>query len=530
MGQRVPDLPLMPSLQDGGPPLQIRSASQAPEQAKSVTLRLQEVRLAGMTAFTERDIRKQFSEYLGRDVTLDIAWVIAGRITERYRQAGFFLSHAYVPAQQVKDGIIEIRVVEGYIEEIQADEDIQRNSIAARWLEELRRARPLSAKKAESILLRLNDIPGVALRAVIEPLEQESAAKEGGVRMNLLQQKEGLRGQVGVDNNSSKFLGPYQSSAQLQYSIAPLHRTTLTGLTSLPTEELTHVALRHEMMVMPAGTVLVYGSRTHAQPGYTLAVQEIESDSMQLGLGFDYMWIRQRDENLLTRLALEARETRADILSNTPLTRDSVRALRATAQYDYIDRWQGMNALSATISQGLDILDASPAGDTNLSRAEATPDFTKLEMQLQHSQAFPADWGLGMVIGVSGQLASGPLYSSEEFGYGGLSFGRAYDDSEITGDHGLAVSGELRYLELAPRRGVKMTPYLFYDAGIVWNEDTGQDRRASGSSAGFGIYLGSEVGFHGNLGLAWPLSRDISTPIYGDSRDPRLIVGLNYRF
>jgi len=53
-----------------------------------------------------------------REVTLDIAWMIAGAVTERYRAAGYFLSRAYVPQQKILDGQLRIEVVEGYIAKV----------------------------------------------------------------------------------------------------------------------------------------------------------------------------------------------------------------------------------------------------------------------------------------------------------------------------------------------------------------------------------------------------------------------------
>ena len=59
---------------------------------------------------------------------------------------------------------------------------------------------------------------------------------------------------------------------------------------------------------------------------------------------------------------------------------------------------------------------------------------------------------------LSGQWASGPLYSSEEFGYGGKNFGRAYDQSELTGDHGVAASVEVDYAGWSAGRPMAFTP------------------------------------------------------------------------
>jgi hemolysin activation/secretion protein len=130
---------------------------------------------------------------------------------------------------------------------------------------------------------------------------------------------------------------------------------------------------------------------------------------------------------------------------------------------------------------------------------------------------------------VSGQIASKPLFSSEEFGYGGQDFGRAYDPSELVGDSGIKGSLEIRYLGLKPGFDVNLSPYAFYDIGKVWNEDTGGISE-SGSSAGFGVSISHSTGFSGNFGLAYPLTRKINTPIDGNPEGPRYLFQARYSF
>jgi hemolysin activation/secretion protein len=180
-----------------------------------------------------------------------------------------------------------------------------------------------------------------------------------------------------------------------------------------------------------------------------------------------------------------------------------------------------------TLSHGLPIFGASRQGALNLSRAQAAPDFHKAELSLTRQQALGTEWAL--VTSAAGQLASGALYSSEEFGYGGPAFGRAYDASEITGDHGIAGALEVRYLGLDIADAVRVVPYAFYDIGTIWNVDPGQEKQASGSSAGLGVRLDLSWGLSGNIGLAQPLTRAASAPLYGHGHVPRLLLEIHWR-
>lgn len=515
-----------PDLTPGRETPRVIPSDAAPPQSSQVRMVLQDISIEGMTAFHPEEVEDIYKPYLNKQITMDVLWLIAGQLTERYRQAGYFLSKVTVPEQEIADGRVKLRAVEGYIGEIAIDEELRRKSVIREWLERLETYRPLRAEQIESVMLRLNDLPGIALHAVLEPVPD--AENPGVVRLTLAR-KEATRmsGQLGIDNHGSRFLGPMQMLGQVQAVTLPQQRTTFTALTTLPTDELNYGSLKHEIPVIAGGTLELYGNYADAAPGYTLTSSEIRSKSRLLGAAFDYRAIRQRQENLNLRVAFEARDTDSDILG-TPLTRDSIRILRGGLMYEMLDGWNGINQMNVMFSQGLGVFGASKAGQLNLSRAEATPDFRKLELGLNRNQALGRDWSL--LATASAQLASGPLFSSEEFGYGGQALGRAYDYSEITGDHGIAATAEIRYTGLEAWNGVQAIPYAFYDIGLLWNDDADQDARASASSAGAGIRLQSEAGISAMVGIAFPLTREIANPLDGNGANPRYLMQLSYGF
>jgi hemolysin activation/secretion protein len=295
----------------------------------------------------------------------------------------------------------------------------------------------------------------------------------------------------------------------------------------LPADELKYAALRHQIPLAPDWNMQVSGSYVTAAPGASLEPNHIQSDSMELGMGISYQPIRQWQENLIFSMEFSGKNTNGDILDNNPLTRDRIRVARAKLNYDTADGWNGYNYLSLALNQGLGVLGASQEGDVNLSRAEATPDFTSLNASYTRQQGIYSDW---LAVGqLSAQAASAPLFSAEEFGYGGQGFGRAYDPSEITGDHGVAAALELRYVGLKNWREAQITPYAFYDIGKVWNEDRGSVPE-SAASVGLGARMSHSSGVSANLGLAWPLTRPAGTPLYGDGDSPRLLLQFGYGF
>ncbi len=505
----------------------ILPSAKAPEGAEKIRFKLRNVTVRNAENIPDVAIVDIYEPYIGHEVTLDLAWVWAGQITERYKNAGYFLSRAYVPQQSIEDGHLTLVAVAGYVHEIKTQGHGVESSLVQRWEEQVKAHKPLTSQQLESALLELNDMPGVKFRAVLEPTDDAQAA-EGAVNMRLIGSKKAASGYVRTNNYGSRFLGPYQLEGQVSASLLPMQQTTLSGLVSLPTDELKNASLSHSLALEPGWTVDGYVARTGAQPGYTLKDQEIKSTSYTVGFGTSYQWIRQRDFNLSSRLAFEGRRTDADILG-TALTRDDVRVARASLNIDGADGWNGYALANIAVTQGLSVFGSSKAGDLNLSREEAHPDFTKLNLTLSRIQGL--GYGFQILTSMDGQLASGPLYSSEEFGYGGQAFGRGYDASEFTGDHGVAGALELRYTDLPVYEEITFTPYGFYDIGTVWNFDATQQPRTSGSSAGVGLTLQHALGIRANLTVAKPLTHDAEAPIYTTSgKAPRYMFELGYNF
>lgn len=495
----------------------------APKGADNISFVLDEVRIEGVTAFSPDKLKPLYKDYLGHTITLDKVWLIAEKITEYYRNEGYFLSRAYVPAQEIEDGVIIIRVVEGYVGRIDWQEKTPDSAIIHSLTHEMLAQRPAKADVLESILLRLNDLPGKRFRAVVMP---EPEGNEGEVAIALVEEKQKGRGVVSVDNAGSRFLGPHQLTAFYEDSFLPMQRTLVGVSTTLPFDEMQYISLRHEVPLSSRLAADVSGSYIRAEPGSTLAANDIQSDSAELEMGFIWQPTRQWLENLSFGLHFMGRNTDSDILG-LPLTSDKVRALRANMAYDNADFWNGHSFWNITFSKGVKWFGSSEKGDLDLSRGDADPDFTKLELSYTRYQ--PVGDEVLLIGRLASQWSSSGLFSSEEFGFGGRIFGRAYDPSELTGDQGVALSLEGRYVQGPVVFNTQLTPFVYYDIGKVWNKDVSGD--FSASSIGGGVIATTYSGLSGTFTAAVPLTRKIDHPLYGMSRHaPRFMFDISYPF
>ncbi|MBP2650750.1 MAG: hxuB 1 [Firmicutes bacterium] len=83
---------------------------QAPNQNDSgARILVNDIRITGQKIYSVDRFRPIFNDNLGKELTLGQMEVVAKRISQYFHQRGYFLAKALIPAQTVKDGIMEIQ-------------------------------------------------------------------------------------------------------------------------------------------------------------------------------------------------------------------------------------------------------------------------------------------------------------------------------------------------------------------------------------------------------------------------------------
>src|SRR5258708_21785086 len=90
----------------------------APPGAEATRFRLSEIRLTGVTVYSEEALRPLYADLLGTEVSLAQMIDVANRLTARYRQDGYILSQIIVPEQQIENGIVSLVAVEGFVDKV----------------------------------------------------------------------------------------------------------------------------------------------------------------------------------------------------------------------------------------------------------------------------------------------------------------------------------------------------------------------------------------------------------------------------
>ncbi len=507
----------------------------APKGADKVKLVLRRVNVNGATKLANDEVEAAYQGMIGKKISLVDVFAIANKITRIYRDHGYLLSRAIVPQQQIKDGVVKIQVVEGFISgyAIQGKDFGARREIEA-FAKKMMSKGTLNAKDLERYLLLMNDLPGMSVRSVLAP----SKTVAGGADMILVVQQKKFQGLAAVDNFGNSYLGHERLTlgGQTNSLFGSSDQINGTVLWAPDHDELQYYSagLRHNVgnEGTKIGVNVSYAKTDPSLPNFLGGLLEPEGESVTVSFNALHPFIRSRDLNVNGGLIFDITSNKTDYAPGLSAieTDDDQRIIRANGQVTYLDSYAGYNAANAVISQGLEVFGSSEKGDSNLSRANGDPGFTKFNLDLSRLQRLYGPFtGL---LAMTGQYSADSLLSSEQFGLGGTEFGRGYDSSEITGDHGLAGKVELAY------NGQVQRPYLdnyqvytFYDLGAVWTRSPliGQDSKESLASAGVGTRLTFNPYVRGDAFIAKPLTHDI-TSRGDDSKDLRFKFALTSNF
>lgn len=466
---------------------------------------LKRVILEGATVFDVSDLADSYQPFLGRKVSEADLLEIVNNITDRYKEADFTLSRAILPPQDIENGTIHIRIVEGRIDEIAYAPVGARLHGAERLMAPVLAEAPLRLKTLERQLFLLSDTPGL----IVEDTALEEIGDVSG-RFKLTVYIESWRKhtELGVDNRGTDDVGPVQGYVSSSFNSVFNEGDTLAfSISSVPDsyKELGYSGVSYERPVGTKGARLgISASLSESRPGGARRSINTVSRTENYGANVSIVPLRSRETSLWLSGQLGLSDVmERDVFGTTYDDRIVTGSLVANLQHH--DKFKGSNYLTTRIRQGFDLFEASREGDSKLSRTDGSGEFTKLQVSYTRYQTLRNDFSLR--LSGAGQVSSRALLSSEEFFIGGTQFGRGYEGGALSGDEGIAGLAELRYdLELDRPILKHLQFYGFLDGGTVWNELNGTTTSNSLASAGGGVRVNLAKGFYAEFEAAQPLT------------------------
>jgi len=421
-----------------------------------------------------------------RMVQLDELRVLVDRINALYRARNLVTARAFLPPQEVVDGVVRIELIEARIDQVEVvDNRFTRDGYITRRLD-LAEGAFADPNALEAELATFNAQNDVQIRALLKPGTRPNTTR---YVLHTLEPRNQVLSAF-IDNAGRETIG--EERIGLTYT-----NNSLTG--------------RRDRL--SAGASFADG----ADAGFVVYSVPLTRHGTRAIIGFDYSQIVIVSGELAT-FDVSGRSTIASAFISRPLKvtrRWSLSGLTGIAFKDSstdfagVDRFESAARVFATgaefqwFGNGY-LLYARPQLNFGVKRFGGDSRFSTLNGEagavvnagLSHQLAFR----------FRGQLSdSSTLPSAEQFQLGGTSSVRGFPEGLLIGDEGYFVSAEYRYQGFSGGPNHRLQPFLFADHGGVFAAAGSPVHRRYLTSAGLGLACGLFDKVTANVQVGFPI-------------------------
>ncbi|MBK7000057.1 MAG: ShlB/FhaC/HecB family hemolysin secretion/activation protein [Rhodoferax sp.] len=512
-GSQLQQIPAAPILQRVIPKIDVQPTAAPPtKDADREKIVVQRLRVTGAKAYTEAELIAQTGFRPGSELSLSELRSMAAKIAVFYQRNGYFVAQAYLPAQDIQDGVVTIAVIDGQYGRVSLNNQSKvSDAVAYGLLSGIKSGDPVTAAPLENRLLLLSDLPGVKVQSTLVPGE---VAGTSDLIVGLTPGRS-VDGSIDADNAGNRYTGTNRIGATVNinepFGLGDV--ATVRAMTS--GNGLNYVRGSYQLQLGKARVGAAYSGLR-----YELG-QEFESlgangTAQVASLFGSYPLIRSRSSNLYAGLAWDAKTFQDKVDTTGTVLDKKANVLTMSLSGDYRARWGGGAFTSYSLALGAGEIDLqTPAmRAVDAVTAQSNGHFSKLEFQAARLQSITESVSLS--ANIHGQIASKNLDVSEKMELGGMYAVRAYPEGEAYGDEGYVLSLEARML--LPRSSGTWPGQLqligFVDTGSVTvnkNPWTVGPNRRTLSAAGVGINWSETNNFMVRAYYAFKLGDEAAT-------------------
>ena len=464
-------------------------------------IKLSTIKFSGQTLYTDAELEAQIQDLRKPEVTFADLQAMAQRITDLYHKGGYITAIAYLPAQNIVDGVVTIGILEGHYDQKSYENTSELVTGRADGLTHLaKKGRIIRLQDLDRTVLILNDIPGVRAHVYISPGSETGTAHT----TFKLTRTERSGGFLYVDNYGNRYTGRERIGGLYHWdNVGHVGDQLQIGyLRSFRGDDLGNYDIRYELPVSNYGTFGgIEFSRTNYELGENYRRINAYGTSSTWRIYSRTPWKRTQNNNLYFHFSYAHSNLtdRIDIFRTDAEKHGD--AIRFGLDGDY------RNSHSASTYKLMHTI-GHIGMDTDYSRNQdkyhTEGCYQKTTLDAYHIERLNDRWNLHASL--TAQIGWKNLDSSEKFYIGGYNAVRAYPQGETGGDSGILGSLEFRY-----RTG---NPHIqlagFYDFGYVRCQhealptDTSNSRTLAG--IGLGILWSSNGNSFARLDYAIPLT------------------------
>lgn len=465
---------------------QATGQEEAPESA--VKFVLNDIKIDGSEVLTKEEISGITSPYIGQEVTLQNLYDIVNALNDLYQQKGYLTCRAYLPPQTIKNGVVEIKIIEGKTGNVHiaGNETTREDYIAGRI--GLERGSISNINDLNDDLLLFNATNDVQLRITMH------AGEEPGTTDYVIAAYEPQKNYINVyvDNAGSESSGEWREGLFCTDRSLTGRRDMLT-MSGMRSDGTKSFSAMYSVPVGRSGTKLGLSYSTNSVHITDGELEDLDIKGHSNAYGVSLIQPLVVTENLRTEATLDYgyQNSQTDFLG-IHWVDDTVKSYTA-----------GFSMTNYGASSLIYQKHNFRIGDSeNIANEE--DNFTKYFFNGFWQKAYKA--GQMLSARLDAQWSGDDyLTSAEQFYIGGMYSVRGYEESYLGGDSGYSASIEYS----VPLDKARTTSaYCFFDYGAVYGDSAFDDHVLAGT--GIGIKSTIDRKIYTNLTLGVPLMRDIN--------------------
>ena len=436
--QQIPPAPVPPK---SVPRVEVTPATTQPVAApEDVKILVNSLRVTGAKAYSEAELLPLTGFTPRSELSLSDLRGMATRIADHYHRNGFFVAQAYLPAQEIKDGVVTIAVIDGQFGKVSLNNQTNlSDGLAYGLLGDLKAGDPVVAGSLEGPLLLLSDLPGLTVKSTLVP------GATPGTSDLIVDLTPGPRvsGSVDADNAGNRYTGENRIGATVNFN-EPLGLGDVASLRVMTSGDGLNYARGSYQMQFGKATAGVAYSALRYELGEEFESLQANGTARVASVYGSYPLIRSRNNNLYAGLALDAKTFRDKVDSTGAVSDKKAQVVSASLSGDHRDSLGGggLSAYSLTASVGNIDLQTPAVHAADAQTARTNGHFNKLAFSAMRLQNVTDS--VSLYASINGQVASKNLDASEKMGLGGMYAVRAYPQGEAFADEGYVVNLEAR--------------------------------------------------------------------------------------
>ncbi|MES3022117.1 MAG: ShlB/FhaC/HecB family hemolysin secretion/activation protein [Pseudomonadota bacterium] len=483
--QQIPPAPVIPK---AAPEVRIEQGKAPAAPDDKVKIRVNALLVTGARAYSAADLLVLTGFKPGSELSMAELLGMTAKIADRYHRAGYFLAQAYLPAQDIKDGVVTVAVSEGTYGKISVRNRAGvSNKLLDSQLAGLNTGDTVTRAPLDNRLLLLSDLPGVTISSTLVP---GASVGSSDLIVDVTPGRK-ISGNIEADNAGSRYTGQYRigSTVNLNQPLGLGDVATLRTLTS--GKGLNYARASYQLQLGKAKVGVAYSKLKYELIKEFTPLRAHGTADVASIYGA-YPLLRSRDTNLNAQLAYDDKSFH-DRLDLTGAVGDkSARVLMASLVGDHRDGIGGGGAsnFALTWSSGRLDLETPSLRTIDAATARSNGHYNKFGFSASRVQFLGERWSLSAAV--NGQIASNNLDVSEKMELGGMHAVRAYPEGEAYADQGYVMSLEARYLvpQFSPSQRSQLQALAFVDNGSVRRDKnpwTSGDNSRTLRGAGVGL-------------------------------------------